>query len=135
MIERYEQDSDYQEVMARLLQGQMQDPYSPKEGFLLHCNRLCITKDMRAKVMSESHKPPYVGHRGIKLTTRAIELYFYLPHMQQDIEDYVSKCIVCQKVKYKRGKALGLLQPLPILDLPWQSISMDFVFGLHGPTK
>ena len=74
--------------------------------------------------------------RGIQPTMQAIEIYFYWPHMQQkDIKDYVSKCIVCQKVKYERGKAPGLLQPLPILDLPWQSISMDFVFGLPKSTQ
>ena len=50
--------------------------------------------------------------------------------MRQDIQDYVTQCIVCQKIKYDRGKAPGLLQPLPILDAPWQSISMDFIFGL-----
>ena len=66
---------------------------------------------MRAKVMSESHKPPYAGHGGIQPTTQAIELYFNWPRMRQDIEDYVSKCIVCQKVKYASGKPLGLLQP------------------------
>ena len=65
MIESYAQDSDYQEIMARLAQGHTQDPYSLKEGFLLHGNRLCITKDMCPKVMSESHKPPYAGHGGI----------------------------------------------------------------------
>ena len=54
--------------------------------------------------------------------------------MQQDIKDYVSKWIVCQKVKYERGKALGLLQPLPILGLPWQSISMEFA-GLPKSTQ
>ena len=62
---------------------------------------------MRAKVMSESHEPPYAGHQGIQPTTQAIELYFYWPHMRQDVEDYVSKCIICQKVKYERVKAPG----------------------------
>ena len=38
--------------------------------------------------------------------------------------------MVCQKVKYNRGKALGLLQPLPIPNAPWESISKDFIFGL-----
>ena len=43
---------------------------------------------------------------------------------------------MCQKVKYDRGKQVGLLQPLPILEALWESISMDFIFGLpksiHG---
>ena len=46
MVERYAIDSDYQEIMAKLTQGQPQDSYSYKEGFLLHGNWLCFTKDM-----------------------------------------------------------------------------------------
>ena len=38
--------------------------------------------------------------------------------------------MVCQKVKYNRGKTIGLLQPLPITNDPWESIAMDFTFEL-----
>ncbi|MCO5564532.1 hypothetical protein L7F22_018194 [Adiantum nelumboides] len=99
---------------------------------------LCITHSLREKVMYESHAPPYAGHRGIQSTLKAIETYFYWPTMKRDIPDYVSKCVVCQKTKFDRGKQPGLLQPLPIPDSPWESISMDFIFGLpksiHGNT-
>ena len=105
MIEGYAQDSDYKDIVARLAQGQENTPYSLHDGFLLYENRLCVTKDMRLKVMSESHEPTYAGHRGIQPTMQAIETCFYWPQMRQDIEDYVSKCIVCQKVKYARVKA------------------------------
>ncbi|MCO5574636.1 hypothetical protein L7F22_028425 [Adiantum nelumboides] len=88
--------------------------------------------------MYESHAPPYAGHRGIQTTLKAIETYFYWPTMERDIPDYVSKCVVCQKTKFDRGKQPGFLQPLPILDSPWESISMDCIFGLpksiHGNT-
>ncbi|MCO5566534.1 hypothetical protein L7F22_020211 [Adiantum nelumboides] len=111
---------------------------SIKRGYLLHGNRLCITRSLHEKVMFESHAPPYAGHRGIQTTMKAIETYFYWPTMKGDIQAYVSKCVVCQKTKYDRGKQPSLLQPLPIRDSPWESISMDFIFGLpksiHGNT-
>ena len=47
----------------------------------------------------------------------------------------MSKCIVCQKVKYERDKAPRLLQPLIIPHLPWQSISMKYIFGLPKSKK
>ena len=50
--------------------------------------------------------------------------------MRKDIQKYVEKCVTCQHFKYDQGKAIGLLQPLPIPNAPWESISMDFVFGM-----
>ena len=130
MIEQYSGDEDFGPIYNDLVLGKPQDSYSLNEGFLLYGNRLCVTKALREKVLYESHSPPYAGHRGIQATTKAIETYFYWPHMRKDVHEYVSECIICQKVKFDRGKAPGLLQPLPIPDGPWQSISMDFIFGL-----
>ena len=80
--------------------------------------------------MFESHAPSYAGHRGIQTTFKAIETYFYWPTMKDDIHRYVEECVTCQKVKFDRHKTPGLLQPLPIPTAPWESIAMDFIFGL-----
>ncbi|MCO5557391.1 hypothetical protein L7F22_010954 [Adiantum nelumboides] len=136
MIDEYAIDSDFKDVISAIALGKKEEPFTLQDGYLLHGNRLCITRSLREKVMFESHAPPYAGHRGIQTTMKAIETYFYWPTMKGDIQDYVSKCVVCQKTKYDRGKQHGLLQPLPIPDSPWESISMDFIFGLpksiHG---
>ncbi|MCO5575130.1 hypothetical protein L7F22_028927 [Adiantum nelumboides] len=130
MIIEYAIDPYFKYVISAIALGKNEEPFTLQDGYLLHGNRLCITRSLREKVMFESHAPPYVGHRGIQTTMRAIETYFYWPTMKRDIQDYVSKCVVCQKTKYDRGKQPGFLQPLPILDSPWESISMDFIIGL-----
>ncbi|MCO5602273.1 hypothetical protein L7F22_056402 [Adiantum nelumboides] len=80
--------------------------------------------------MEESHVPPYAGHRGINATVKAVETFFYWPTLRRDVDAFVQECITCQKVKFDKQKAPGLLQPLPIPDKPWESIAMDFIFDL-----
>ncbi|MCO5603787.1 hypothetical protein L7F22_057939 [Adiantum nelumboides] len=64
----------------------------------------------------------------------------------EELERYCkeNKCFKCGEqghsyLSYDRGKQPGLLQPLPIPDSPWESICMDFIFGLpksiHGNTE
>ena len=96
----------------------------------MHSSQLCITKSFREKVIQKSHNPPYVGHRGAQATIQAMEIYFYWPRMSHDIQEYISQCMVCQKIKYDRTKPYGLLQPLPIPNVPWEIIAMDLIFGL-----
>ena len=49
--------------------------------------------------------------------------------MQNDVKIFVEKCRICQ---YAKGKLqnIGLYQPLPIPDRPWDAVSMDFDMGL-----
>jgi len=50
--------------------------------------------------------------------------------MRKEVAGYVAKCSICQQVKVEHQKPAGLLQPLPILELKWEMITMDFVSGL-----
>ena len=50
--------------------------------------------------------------------------------MELDIELYVKTCLVCQQDKGLTQKEVGLLQPLPILESPWTSVSMDFITSM-----
>ena len=55
--------------------------------------------------------------------------------MHQQVKEFVKACPDCQKNKAEHIPYPGLLQPLPVADLAWTHISMDFVEGLpksHG---
>ncbi|KAE8703426.1 hypothetical protein F3Y22_tig00110469pilonHSYRG00022 [Hibiscus syriacus] len=56
--------------------------------------------------------------------------HYYWPHMGNDVEAYVKTCLVCQQDKIEQRRPTGLLQPLPIPERPWESLSMDFIDGL-----
>jgi len=46
----------------------------------------------------------------------------------------VKICLVCQQNRTLNKKQAGLLQPLPILERSWESVSMDFMVSLP-PSK
>lgn len=50
--------------------------------------------------------------------------------MTVEVQNYICNCPTCQKKKYDLAAKPGLLQPLPIPDGIWESISMDFIEGL-----
>lgn len=49
--------------------------------------------------------------------------------MKKEISDFVSKCMVCQKLSIKNQK-LSVLQHLEIFEWRWNDIIMDFAMGL-----
>ena len=50
--------------------------------------------------------------------------------MKIDISEFVTKCLVCQKVKAEHQVPSGFLQPIRIPEWKWDRITMDFLVGL-----
>ena len=55
--------------------------------------------------------------------------FYFWPRMISEVENFVSRCRVCQHAKGK-SQNTGLYTPLPIPTRPWDSVSMDFILGL-----
>nr|GEX39494.1 zinc finger, CCHC-type [Tanacetum cinerariifolium] len=54
----------------------------------------------------------------------------YWKKIRQDVKTFVASCEVCQKSKLDLAAYPGLFQPLPVPNLIWKEISMDFIKGL-----
>ena len=50
--------------------------------------------------------------------------------IKRDVSEFVTKCMVCQKVKAEHQVPSGLLQPSKIPEWKWDRITMDFVVRL-----
>jgi hypothetical protein len=108
------------------------NPYSVQDGLLLHDGLVCVpdNPELKRMILEECHDSPMAGHFGITKTFDLVSRTFYWPGMHKYIKDYVGGCDICQRSKSSNHKPYGLLQPLPIADRPWSSISVDFVTQL-----
>ena len=89
--------------------------YQPKRGSL------------RTHVLQSKHNHPTASHFGHNKTLELLRHDYVWPNIRSDCKKYVSQCILCTRNKYLQHCPYSLLQPLPIPEQPWHSISMDFI--------
>jgi hypothetical protein len=82
---------------------------------------------MRDTILEECHDGPLVGHGGAKRTTIVLKKSYYWPNLKDSAEEYVKTCLTCQQNRTFNKKQASLLQPLPIPEGSWESVSMDFI--------
>lgn len=85
---------------------------------------------LRIKLIKQFHDEPVGGHYRVQVTYNKLATVFYWKGTRKAVNHYVKECDVCQRSKPSLEAYVGLLQPLPIPNLIWQDISMDFVEGL-----
>jgi len=127
--EMYEQlADDIREKYSKKLEKDGEVYYILDSGL----RKLLIPDDkvVKAKIYHEMHDSPIAGHGGINKTITSICRHFYWKNMKSDIREYVRSCDSCQKNKSSNQKEAGLLQSIPVNDIPFQSISMDFITTL-----
>ncbi|CAI7827894.1 unnamed protein product, partial [Closterium sp. NIES-54] len=90
---------------------------------------------LRQILLEEFHDVPYAGHFGSNKTLAGIAKYYYWPRMAADVQQFVTSCDTCQRMKSSKQKKIGLLQPLPIPEQPWQVVSLDFITGLPSTSR
>ncbi|KAJ9541667.1 LOW QUALITY PROTEIN: hypothetical protein OSB04_028173 [Centaurea solstitialis] len=126
-------DKDLQGVISDLQRDPQSRPgFSFHNGILYHKDRLVLSSASAVipTILAEFHTSLAGGHSGFLRTYKRITMNVYWVGMKTIIQNYVKACDVCQRQKYLASSPMGLLQPLPIPDLIWDDVSMDFITGL-----
>ncbi|RVW33011.1 Transposon Ty3-I Gag-Pol polyprotein [Vitis vinifera] len=94
--------------------------------------RLYVPKwgNIRRNLIKECHDTKWAGHPGQRRTRALLESAYYWPQIRDEVEAYVRTCLVCQQDKVEQRQPRGLLEPLPVAERPWDSVTMDFIIGL-----
>ncbi|KAH9658749.1 Endonuclease [Citrus sinensis] len=102
------------------------------DGVLVMGNRLCVPdiKELKKEIMEEAHCSAYAMHPGSTKMYRTLRDHYWWQGMKREIDEFVSRCLVCQQIKAEHQRPAGFSQPLPIPEWKWEHITMDFVTGL-----
>ena len=129
-------------LMRRIRVGYSVDPWfmddtniaklKQEAGMWYFDNRIVIPHipQLKRDILFEVHETPYSGHLGTRRTKCLLKRRYWWPQCSVDVDRYVSQCDACARSKPSTQKAAGLLQPLPIPDQPWHTVSMDFMIAL-----
>jgi hypothetical protein len=86
--------------------------------------------DIKRDILVHCHDDPMAGHFGVHKTFELVNRSYHWPGLRQYVRRFVTTCDTCQRNKTSQHKPYGLLQPLPIPETPWSSISMDLIVQL-----
>jgi RNase H-like domain found in reverse transcriptase/Reverse transcriptase (RNA-dependent DNA polymerase)/Integrase zinc binding domain/Chromo (CHRromatin Organisation MOdifier) domain/Retroviral aspartyl protease len=110
------------------------------EGLLYYENeqtsRLCVPQEpnIRLSILESHHDAKIAGHLGFEKTYDSLHRHYYWPRMAKDVRKFVETCATCQRNKPRNHLPYGELQPLPIPERRWESISMDLITQLPMTT-
>ena len=99
---------------------------------LYYKDRVCVPNDCELKkaILDEAHNGSFSIHPGRIKMYQDLKMSFWWSGMKKDVSEFVTKCLVCQRVKAEHQVPSGLLQPIRIPEWKWDQITMDFVVGL-----
>jgi len=106
--------------------------WSARDGFLYYFGRLYVPNNriLRSDLLVEAHDSPLSGHLGIKKTLYKLSRFYYWPHMDKEVKEYVKSCLACASIKSSNLPPAGLLHPLPIPNDRFETMTIDFITQL-----
>ena len=69
---------------------------------------------LRKQIMSKAHETPYSFHPGATKMYKNLKENYWWPNMRNEIAEFVSKCLTCQKVKAEHQQPGGDLQKIKL---------------------
>ena len=132
VLEAQKNDEKISATIKQIGNGKETEFTVNENGVLYYKDRVCVPddKDLRKAILDEAHSGSFSIHPGSTKMYQDLKMSFWGSGMKRDVSEFVTKCLVCQRVKAKHRVPSGLLQPIRISEWKWDRITMDFVVGL-----
>ena len=132
VLEAHRKDEKIAVIVSQIGNGKEIEFTVNEDGVLYYKDRVCVPddNDLRKAILEEAHSGSFAIHPGSTKMYQDLKMSFWCSGMKRDISEFVTKCLVCQRVKAEHQIPSGLLQSIRIPGWKWDRITMDFVVGL-----
>ena len=132
MLGAQKKDEKIAAIISQIGNGKETEFTENEDGVLYYKDRVCVPNDSELKkaIPKEAHSGSFSMHPSSTKMYQDLKVSYWWSGMKRDVSEFVTKCLVCQKVKAEHQVPLGLLQPIRIPEWKWDQITMDFVVGL-----
>ena len=132
VLEAQMNDEKISAIMKQIGDGKETEFEIKGDRSLYYKDRVCVPNDceLRKAILDEAHSGSFAIHPGSTKMYQDLKMSFWWSGMKRDVSEFVTKCLVCQRVKAEHQVPSGVLQPIRIPEWKWDQITMDFVVGL-----
>lgn len=127
--ESYIDDPKIQKLIQQLQSQTPLPNYRMTDGLIQYKGKLLNGKGagLRERLIEAIHTDPNKRRSSVHGTYQRAKGVFYWKGLKGAILDYVTSCDKCQKNKAEHTHSASLLQPLPVPNVAWKDLTMDFI--------
>ena len=132
LLEAQKNDEKIFSILNQHKEGKETEFTVNEDGFVYYRDRVCVPNDdeFKKSILKEAHSGSFAMHPSSIKMYQDLKTSYWWSRMKRDVLEFVTKCMVCQKVKAEHQIPSGLLQPIRIPEWKWDRITKDFVVGL-----
>ena len=121
MLEAQKSDEKISAIVSQNREGKEIEFSVNEDEFLYYRDRVCVPNDdeLKKSILEEAHSVSFAMHPGSTKMYQDVKTSYWWFGMKRDVSKFVTKCMVCQKVKAEHQVPSGLLQPIRIPEWKW----------------
>ena len=111
MLRAQKKDKKIAAMISQIGNGRETEFTKNEDGVLYYKDRVCVPNDSELKksILEEAHNGSFSMHPGSTKMDQDLKVSYWWSGMKRDVLEFVTKCLVCQKVKAEHQVPSGLL--------------------------
>ena len=101
VLEAQKNDEKIYAIVSQIVEGKGTNFSEKEDGSFYYKDQVCVTNDSELKkaILEEAHSGSFAMHPGSTKMYQDLKVSYWWSGIKRDVSKFVTKCMVCQKVK------------------------------------